>query len=148
MSNFVKILSGRYETDGVSVRSLTRGGTMSKHRQGGTAGYRLKASTDGAQVFYSAYMIHDLYRNALAVAKTQVPPAPAIPAPLLNDRAGNFIIGSRQNGMCSISPKPAVHLRLSLAKAEAERLAKSVPRKTFIVLEVIGEVQASGVSWK
>lgn len=148
MSTFVKILAGRYETDGVAVRSLTRGGTMSKVRQGGQAGYRLKATPNGAQVFYSANMIHDLYRNALAVAKTQVSPAPVVPAPLLNDRAGNFIIGSSQNGVHSISPKPAVHLRLSLAKAEAERLAKNVPSKSFIVLEIIGAVQATGVSWK
>lgn len=143
MSTFVKILAGRYETDGVAVRSLTRGGTMSKVRQGGQAGYRLKATPNGAQVFYSANMIHDLYRNALAVAKTQVSPAP-----LLNDRAGNFIISSSQNGVHSISPKPAVHMRLSLAKAEAECLAKNAPSKTFIVLEIVGSVQATGVSWK
>lgn len=120
MNPFVKILAGRYETDGTTVRSLTRGGTLSKHSQGGQNGYRLRPGKNASQVFYSMNMIQDLYRNAVATSKK---PAPF--APIIQNRSGNFIIGSRDaSGNHSISAIPMKHPTLGQARAEAERLGR------------------------
>ncbi len=58
-----------------------------------------------------------------------------------------YIIGTCTNGNFSVSPNPAEHTNLALAKREAERLATVNPGKEFVVLKIEGKVKAQTVAW-
>ena len=62
---------------------------------------------------------------------------------------GNYIIGSLDR-FCrfSAAANPMLHTTVEAVRKEAERLAKLDTSKSFVVLEVKGIVEASGVNWK
>ena len=47
----------------------------------------------------------------------------------------------------SVSTTPAKHYTEAVARAEAERLARAVPNKTFVVLQIVGKVKAQSITW-
>ena len=61
--------------------------------------------------------------------------------------SNGYIIGSVVGANYSFSTTPKIHATLSLAKAEAERLAKGNTTKRFVVVKIEGTVQATGVAW-
>lgn len=58
-----------------------------------------------------------------------------------------WIVGSISSAGLSFSDRPSLHQSLESAKAEAERLAKTSPKK-FIVVKVEGAVQVTGITWE
>lgn len=58
-----------------------------------------------------------------------------------------WIVGSISTEGLSFATKPVIHLNIEVAKAEAERLAKSSHKK-FIVVKVEGAVQKANVVWE
>lgn len=63
--------------------------------------------------------------------------------------SGKFIIGSVDaNGNVSFSKKPVQHKTRLAANTEAERLAEITPNKEFMVVEILGIVQSTGISWR
>lgn len=59
-----------------------------------------------------------------------------------------YIVIAIENGKLAPATDPKVHCTLSAARAEAERLAKTVPNTQFRVYKDCGTVKASGVVWE
>ena len=68
-----------------------------------------------------------------------------------SDVSKGYIVGSSGQGASvswSVSALPRIHASETEAKAEAERLAKLTPGKTYVVLEVKGRVTSNAVTWE
>lgn len=59
-----------------------------------------------------------------------------------------YIVIAIENGRLAPATDPKTHCTLAAARAEAERLAKTVPNTQFRVYKDCGAVKASGVVWE
>lgn len=142
----IKIFDGRYEFDTTNdnLYSMSKshfGRAVEKRYSGGTQGWYITTRTGGRPQFHTVSFI----RNTLAPVAKSAPQTPNVPTTQVT---GKFIIGSRQGVRMSISSEPKIHTNVNEAKQEAERLARLDPAKAFVVLAVVGEVQAQGIAWR
>jgi len=144
MKEFVGALTG-YQYDPVTgqVFSSKRSGlpVPMKWQDGPSGRYVYLTKLNGDRYRLTALQLTTSAYNEMLFGKQQYK------AKVMTTTNG-FIVGSVDGTAMSISQTPKVHPTEHEARTEAERLAKSLPGKTFIVMELKGRVRAGGVTWE